>query len=366
MPTAHPTTRHALLLASALLAVACNSDDGPAGIEGSPNVTVVDLGFLSGDDQSIAYDVNGRRQVVGQSANGWTQVVRAFFWENGQIRSIAPASSLSSWARAINEADPVQIAGAQQSSNGFTWAIRWNGPSADAAQLLETEPSDALGLNDHGVVVGVVCDGCTGSGQGAWRGAVWNGPGNRVTIDPLPGFRDAYATEINNAGFIVGISLERQDGQAGPDPVAFLRLPSGEVVALPIPSGAAGTEAYSISEVNGSNQFFVAGRSITSSGQQRTVRWTVSAEGTVLQTEDMGITGWAGRVNDSGDFVGTSGSRPDAFIWRDGRVQLLAPVPNGSGTAAFGMNGGTTTTPTYVAGGSVLGPVARATLWQVE
>jgi probable HAF family extracellular repeat protein len=84
-----------------------------------------DIGTLGGPG-SIAYDINDRGQVVGESKTS-ARASHGFIWEPGKgIRDLGVFSGYTeSIARSINNAQPAQIAGHSHKSDGSKRAVRW-------------------------------------------------------------------------------------------------------------------------------------------------------------------------------------------------------------------------------------------------
>jgi probable HAF family extracellular repeat protein len=126
---------------------------------------LVDLLSLGGDF-SRAWDVNSKRQVVGES-NLDANRTHAFLWseEDGMI-DIGLATYANSYAYAINEA--VEVVGWMRDgptpTHAFLWTKRYGVVDIGAVR---TGESFAFSINDNGVVAGSVTD------SGTHYGAIW-------------------------------------------------------------------------------------------------------------------------------------------------------------------------------------------------
>ena len=118
--------------------------------------TMTDLGTLGGEF-SIAFGINGRGQVVG---NSWTAdgVTHAFLWEKGTMTDLGTLGG-NSYARGINGRG--QVVGASNTTGGALHAVLWEkGTMTDLGTLggerscLGGENSRARGINVLGQVVG--------------------------------------------------------------------------------------------------------------------------------------------------------------------------------------------------------------------
>lgn len=143
----------------------------------------------------------------------------------------------------------------------------------------------STGINDSGDVVGIRApdlNELTGM-----RGLWWT-KGRQIELPPLPGDIASRANQINNRGQVVGASL-RSDGN--PEPVLW---ENGRPRSLGLPPGA--------------------------------------VSGQALDTNDRGEIVGVYQLNDS--WTGEQRS----FIWRDGVISDLLPLPPGSFSAAWGIN----------------------------
>jgi len=124
---------------------------------------MIDLGVLGGTAGIIAYAINNNGDVVGQSRTslrfpgGGCCKIHAFRWTHGEgMQDLGVLGGDFSGARAIN-ADGV-IVGLPDTSSGDTHGAVWsNGTIADLGTLAGGGLfSDAEGINNQGVVAGVV------------------------------------------------------------------------------------------------------------------------------------------------------------------------------------------------------------------
>lgn len=129
----------------------------PAG----PNGEVIDLGNLGGTAFNIAFAVNNRAQVVGQSTLAGNTSGHAFLWQNGVMTDLGSLPELpNSVANAINNQG--QVVGDSQDANGDdSSAIAWiwqNGVMTDLNTLIPSDSSlflmEALSINDRGQIAG--------------------------------------------------------------------------------------------------------------------------------------------------------------------------------------------------------------------
>ena len=141
-----------------------------------------DLGTLGGTF-SQAYGVNDLGQVVGISTipgSETTHETRAFLWQNGtmvDLLEVTRGFTALAAARKINEAGQLVGFGSQDNQlRGFIWD---RGFARDLGNL-GGDVTDAMDINNHGIVVGTVrcrrlfeCCCCTQSllSYAAWGGS---------------------------------------------------------------------------------------------------------------------------------------------------------------------------------------------------
>jgi probable HAF family extracellular repeat protein len=193
---------------------------------------MVNLGVVNADDfQSAAVDLNALGDAVGTSTlkNG---LPRAALWRNGSVISLTPELPPyegTSFASAIN--DHGHSVGAIDDDDSFAYeGILWANGSRTALGDLgggSTRPAD---INNAGQVVGVST---TSVELGVPRAFLWQN-GVMTDLGLLDGDQDSGANAINAHGVIVGTS-ERED----PDTGIFYRpfiWQNGVMSAIPTPS----------------------------------------------------------------------------------------------------------------------------------
>jgi probable HAF family extracellular repeat protein len=163
---------------------------------------MVNLGVVNADDfRSAAVDLNAFGHAVGTSTlkNGF---VRAALWRNGSIIGLTPELPPyggTSFAAAIN--DHGQIVGAiDEEDSGAYVGILWaNGTRTNLGGLGggSTRPAD---INNAGQVVGA-----SNVAGGPGHAFLWQN-GGMINIGKLDGDEDSAAAAINANGVIVGTS----------------------------------------------------------------------------------------------------------------------------------------------------------------
>lgn len=231
--------------------------------------TVVDLGTLGSDPESEAHAINTSTQIVGVSkaAGGpysprWT----AILWSAGVMSTL----------RTGVESGDYHV--------------------------------EALGLNDQGDVVG----GMSASSEGAF---LW-----RQGVTTVLGW--GAATDINNAGQVVGVSRDSSG-----TPIAVL-WQNGLMLTLGVAAPGEGIEATAINN---------AGEVVLNEGA-RSVVWS---QGRITDLGTLGgDTTQGSAINSAGDVVGAStlsSGDTHAFVWRTGVMTDLKTL-GGCCSWARGIN----------------------------
>jgi probable HAF family extracellular repeat protein len=132
---------------------------------------VVDLGNLGGANLNLAFGINNRGQVVGQSGvPGGGIAFHAFLWQNGVMTDLGTLpGDVQSWAETINSRD--QAVGTSFDASGNMHPFLWqDGVMMDLNTLIPPDSPwlllEALGNNDRGQIVGYAFNTTTGEVHG--------------------------------------------------------------------------------------------------------------------------------------------------------------------------------------------------------
>ena len=112
--------------------------------------TLTDLGTLSGNNATQAWDINSSGQVVGRSYSTASPAYTEFLWSNGSMQSLNAVVTSSS-IPAIN--DNGQIVGDGYNNHAFLRSS--DGSMRDLGTLIGGSASSANGINNNGMVVGI-------------------------------------------------------------------------------------------------------------------------------------------------------------------------------------------------------------------
>jgi len=160
-----------------------------------------DLGALTGDGSSFAFDINDHGDIVGLSATGdffsFKEILHAVVWSNGQIMDLGTLGGLYSRAHGLNKS--LHVVGSSLTADGPTHAFVWNGSMVDLGTLGGAF-SEAWDIDDAGRVVGLAQN-----SDGARR-AFMAQNGFMRDLGVLPGAQASAAYGINNAAEVVGTS----------------------------------------------------------------------------------------------------------------------------------------------------------------
>jgi len=166
------------------------------------NGVLSELGPLSGYSHAKGWSINKSGQVAGYSMTASGQV-RATFWDaDGRAFDVGTLGGVNSRAFSLN--DQGEVVGTSDFTHGsraFSWSL--SGGIVDRGNL-NPESAQSHGganaINNNGVIVGTMY-----TLFSPFR-AVFAGPGEKVRDMAVPGRSNSEALGINDAGVMVGYS----------------------------------------------------------------------------------------------------------------------------------------------------------------
>jgi probable HAF family extracellular repeat protein len=284
---------------------------------------IINLGKLGGN-QSQAFALNNRDQVVGVAANAvadpfsmlsWGTQARAFLWQDGVARDLGTLGGPDSFAWFID--DRGQVAGVSYTSaipnpttgQPPTHLFLWNGTMRDLGSLggsLQTF-GGVNALNERGEIAGA----SHLAGDQTTHPFLWNG---RSLID-LGTFGGTFGTAnwLNDAGEVVGAATT-----TGDQVLHAFRWKDGAMTDLGTLSG----DTCSVA-VNDNARGQIVGQSFRCDGPTRAVLWdrgSIVDLNTLVAPSNLRLTE-ALNINNRGEIVGNA-------RLRDGSVHEYLLIPN--------------------------------------
>jgi probable HAF family extracellular repeat protein len=196
------------------------------------NGKLQDLGTLDGRN-SEARDVNNRGQVVGGAEIGQQSdgrpITHAFLWENGAMRDLGTLGEPLWESEAVDINERGQVVGEADTENrdedtngGLPphHAFLWQEGSMRDLSTLGGELSEAVGINDHGQIIGLNRVGYFIGTFFETKAFLWTN-GRMRSIGTLGG-RYSSPRDINERGQIVGSAQPRGSSHYEDPYVAFL------------------------------------------------------------------------------------------------------------------------------------------------
>jgi probable HAF family extracellular repeat protein len=277
------------------------------------------------EPMSSVWDVNDAGTVAGY-VGSWPDV-RAATCSHNEISYLAlPADATGSIAVAINELG--QVAGQITLSSGASEAAIWDSSGAITRLGLLTGGSfsSAQDINDNGWVVGVA------SAADSTRGFVWDGSGPIEALSLPSGATSSVAQGINNDNAVAGTA----NVMFGPS----LAVVWQDGVPIALPPLADGATASAV-DINDAGQ--VVGDCATTAPPWLVRDAVLWDDGAIVDLGSLGGSfGLATAINVEGQIAGYMTNAADenhAFLWEDGTMTLLDPLPGDTHSFAFGMNG---------------------------
>ena len=248
---------------------------------GAGGYTVTNIGAqLPSPIMSSAHGLNANGQVVGTyrvaSDGGW--VDKCFVWTpekpnaaTGTVETLPDLGGNFCVANDVNASG--YVVGAATTAAGENHGFVWVPPSfGRLGRIQDLTPtglySYATSINDVGQIAGHHAT------ETAGNAAIWTPSGSSYVLTDLGTFtgNEAWATDINDAGFVVGWA--RHSNTADDD--AFI-WKNGKFTLLP--GTATSTEPTAITSLNGTTVQVIGGSYDAASGARTALRWNVTVSG---------------------------------------------------------------------------------------
>lgn len=305
-------------LASALclsMAQAQAATDGAAsahqadGSRGSDAGALFNVVPLSDDPEAFAVDINRREQVAFTEAAPSPGTTRARFYDGRTVRFIVLRGDRQSATRALNDAG--QVTGFMDTSR-FQGAFRWS--AGHGLERLSPPTGQGADINRHGEVAGFTVFGPNPFFASAAR---WNRAGMAADLGFLGAGTFSQALALNDAGVVAGVAQAPQRNDA----YLPFRWSAAEGMMPLSPYPSPNSQAADINAAGA----IVGSTAFREDGPDRAFIWT--AQRGLRELGGSGPLARATRINDKGMVIGFFGSGY-GFAWseRDGLVEIGRPA----------------------------------------
>ncbi|MCC7409637.1 MAG: hypothetical protein IT442_16350 [Phycisphaeraceae bacterium] len=188
------------------------------------------------DNYVRAMDINTAGTIVGYGEAGWNEASKAIVWTGNTAQELPNLGGYRAAAHGINDAGSI-VGWAELPGDWLPYlgdrrmAVRWDNGVPTPLGQLGGKGSSALAINESGVAVGWTAWPASGNNRAAvfMNGDIFNL--NSITVGVPTGMVLCEATDINDAGWIVGWGAGFP-GETGTH--AFLLVPVPEPSALAI------------------------------------------------------------------------------------------------------------------------------------
>ncbi|MCB9914799.1 MAG: hypothetical protein H6828_06565 [Planctomycetes bacterium] len=297
---------------------------------------MTDLGFLAGDEGSVARAINDAGLIVGTSERDvlfGSGTYHAVTWTGGALAPLPDLGQGTSWANDVSELG--LVAGyATDPGPVRDRAVTWSGGAITNVGSAEPHSYNrARGVNDLGALAGFAWDLFQPNDSIVFDGGAW------TTIGGTDGpFQNSEAYDVNDGGTVVGL----QAFPSGNWHAAYWPA-GGHAVDLGVLPGMDLAELFDVNEAGlavGHSFTDVTSRAVLSDGVQLLDLNTLLPAGTAALLLD------ATEINERGDIVGSAlvGGVQHAYLLLDtsNAGNYCHATPNSTGAVATMSMSGTT------------------------
>ncbi|OGR07245.1 MAG: hypothetical protein A3K23_04705, partial [Desulfobacca sp. RBG_16_58_9] len=332
-----------VLVVAAVLCLAALAGEAGAGTPSPLPKGMVDLGSLappgSGnywDNWSQAYGLNDLGQVVGGTGVAGTPLKHAihpFFWTQagGMVDlGVPPNSDIDDevLAQAINNAGEIIVNKYDPYCTAWKYTRGAAQPWLKLGQI-SNSVTKGWAINQKGEVAGAGDFGAHGAYP--WEACKWSAGGELVRLGWLPGSNwDSEALGINDAGVVVGWSVDANFIRHAVMWDAAGTITDLGVLLEPDPDPSTWNTSSTATGIN--NHGAVVGYYNVGWGSDRAFLWTPAGGFVDLGTLPGGAASHATAINDNGQVTGWSdslwyfGGFNHAFRWEGGKMSDLGPL----------------------------------------
>jgi probable HAF family extracellular repeat protein len=206
-------------------------NSGSYAVSWSADNQITTLPGLPGHSDAFAYGLNDSGVIVGDAWDRTSGLHRAVRWNtDGMVTDLGVLpGQAGSLANAVNAAGTVVGTSYALNTLDRDHPVKWlpDGTFVALPRLADKD-AGALGINDHGVVVG-----WSTAANDARHAVLWTPEGVLVDLGTLPGGRNGMARDINNDGVVVGTS---NTSDPTSEPIAVWWDANRQIAPLPNPA----------------------------------------------------------------------------------------------------------------------------------
>lgn len=290
--------------------------------------TFTSLGALGGANNSYATSINNAGEIVGHSlikVPGWRDETAGFLWSSTNGMTDLNAKYSVGWMKplSINDSGTIAANYISSTTSSVTGVVLpKSGAPSELGSLASSPYSEAVSINNHGVVAGY------STTNTSWLNAVtWSSSEGLQRVENVIG-------DSNYSSVAVGINdSEQVVGWSSTDNNQTMRATVWENGVSKDLGTLGGASSYA-QGINNSGQ--VVGYSYTSNYLEHAVLWDGSSM-VDLGSSYANLTSRALSINNLGDVVGWSyfpNESPRAVLWKNGQIIDLNSLLDGATKSA--------------------------------